>query len=270
MDNNQIVARISSKLYYDLFERGGDKLIAVYSTIKMSRKNEIKYYAYKSKNNKFVSGYSLLRAKTKLSLSSIQKYVPILIEIGVCKIEDNGDFSILGGEKTKELYSSRKLVPVGVENTLTKTAYNSFAVRVFSSEKQQLREIKIKQNRSELLRQVSNPSSTEVYKKALKVQKKYGDEIAVIDKTVLSNQGYAVLKDGSRDYKSKGYYWKNKLQEKGLIKSKRRFEKVSEMSFEKYKQLKNYGLLNNNNTYCNGFLVEEKVSSFYTKNIYLP
>lgn len=268
--NKQIVSRISSKLYFDLFERGGDKLVAVYCTIKSSRKGDIKYYSYKSKNNKFVGGYALIRAKTSLSLSVIEKHVPTLIEMGLCSIEKNGDFSVLGGEKVKEMYSSYKLVPVGVESSVIKTAYNSFAVRIFSAEKQQLRQIEIKQNRSELLRQVSNPKSNELYKKACKLQKKYGDEITVIDKTVLSNQGYAYIKDGSEDYKSKGSYWKNKLEQKGLIKSTRRFKKIQIMSFEQYKILKSNNCINYNNTYYNGYLVEEEVSSFYTKNIYLP
>lgn len=260
--NNKQVVRISSKLYFDLFDKGGDRLIAVYSILKSSRNGEIKYYSYKAKNNKFIGGYSLLRAKTNLTLHCIETYVSILIEMGLCYIHSNGDFVVLGGEKIKELYNCKKLVPILIGKNMTDTSYNVMSVRIHSAQKQQEREIKLKQNRSELLKQASNPTNFKLHKKALKAVKKYGKEITVLDKTVLSNQGYAYLKDGSTDNKSKGAYWKKKLKENGIVKTRRRFTLLGEISYSEYSQLKSSGTKNRRLTYVNGNLAEEEVSSF--------
>ncbi len=266
MNNNKIV-RISSKLYFDLYTRGGDKLIAVYSILKASRDGEIKYYSYKSKNNKTISGYALLRAKTNLTLYSIERYVPHLIDMGLCFIDKNGDFVVLGGQKVKELYNSYKLVPILIGKNVIDTAYNVMSVRIMSEEKQQFRQIQLKQNRSELLKQVSNPTNHKTYKKALKVLQRYGEEVTVIDKTVLSNQGYAYLKDGSEDNKSKGAYWKRVMKNKGIVKTRRRFNLLGEISFADYLSLKNNGYKNRRLTYVNGNLAEEQISSFKAVNL---
>ena len=159
------IARLNSRLYFDLLVRGGDKLIAVYSILKTSRNGEVKYYAYKSKNNKFVSGYALLRAKTSLTLHIIEKYVPMLIDMGLCFIDKNGDFVLLGNDKTNELYNSRKLVPVTIGANITETVLFSFAVRSFSAEKKQQTEINKKLTRSEVISQGANPRNLKEYKK---------------------------------------------------------------------------------------------------------
>src|SRR5690606_20070647 len=138
MDTKKVV-RINSRLYYDLFshENGGDRLIAFYCILKASRKNDSRFRAFISKNNKLVSGYGLLRAKTNLSLSTIEKYMPILIEKGLCTLEENGDVSLLGNQKTKELYSCEKLVPIVIDENLVKTSLHVLAVRVKSAEDKQ-------------------------------------------------------------------------------------------------------------------------------------
>lgn len=260
---NKKIARINSRLYFDLFERGGDRLIAVYAILKTSRNGEIKYYSYTAKNNKFIGGYSLLRAKTNLTLHTIEKYVPTLMEMGLCFIDNNGDFVMLGNEKVKELYNNRKLVPIVIGKNITETAYNVVSVRLFSAEKQQLKQIEVKQNRSELLKQASNPSNPKLYKKAKRALKKYeGVDLTVIDKTVLSNQGFAVLKDGTVNNKSKGAYWKKVLKRNGVVKTNRRFEPICEMPYAEYLQIKNSGYKAKKHTFNNGFLSEELVSSF--------
>lgn len=255
MDNK--IARISSKLYFDLFQKGGDRLIAVYSILKTSRESD-KYYSYTAKNNKFVGGYSLLRAKTTLTLHSIEKFVPMLIDMEICRINNNGDFYILGGEKTKELYSSRKLVPIKIGKNLNDTADNAMSVRVFSAKHQQERQIVKKQNRSELLSQLSNPL---LYKKAKRLLKKLdGKEITILDEVVLSNQGYAYLKNGTEDNKSMGCYWKQKLVKKGIVKSERRYTKKQKMSFVEYITFKN-NYPHNKAVYRNGFLCKEEIAT---------
>ena len=63
----QKVPRINSTLYYALFTKGGDKLVSTFAILKTSRESD-KFYAYTSRNKKFVGGFSLVRAKTTLPL----------------------------------------------------------------------------------------------------------------------------------------------------------------------------------------------------------
>lgn len=263
---NKKIVRISSRLYFDLFQRGGDKLIAVYCTIKSSREFD-KYYSYTSKNNKILCGYSLLRAKTTLTLHVIKSYVPILIDMGLCSIIDNGDFYILGGEKIKELYDSKKLVPILIGSNLNNTADNVMSVRLHAEHNEQQRQINKKQYRSELLKQASNPTNYKLFKKAQRLLKKLGEEkITIVDTVVLSNQGYALLKNGSEDKKSMGGYWKSKLVKKGIITSERRFKKLQKMTYSEYLTYKSF-YSNNKAVFKNGFLCEEQIASLSPINL---
>lgn len=270
MVNNK-TARLNSRLYFDLFSRGGDKLVAVYSTLKVSRNKEVKYYAYKSKNNKFVAGYALLRAKTNLTLHTIEKYVPLLIDMGLCFIDKNGDFVLLGNEKIKTLYSSRKLVPVMIGANITETVLYSFSVRSFSAEKKQQTEINKKLTRSEIIKQGANPKNLREYKKAQRILKTFGEVTNLNEKTVLSLEGFGVLKHTEnneiKDIKSSGSYWRRKLKNANIIKTKREFKKLQKMSFAEYLIFKKYGQLKNRHIYKNGYLVEEIISSFSTKTV---
>lgn len=259
---SQKIARPNSKLYFDLYQQGGDKLIAVYAILKTSREGLDKYYSYTSKNNKVVSGYALLRSKTILTLHSIKKYVPTLISMGLCYIEDNGDVHITGGERLNTQYKCRKIVPIVIGKNIIETALNAVSVRVFSMQKQQESQISNKQNRSELLLQVSNPTNYKLYKKAKKLEKRLmGEKIIILDKVVLSNQGYAVLKNGISDNKSMGQYWKKRLTSKGLVKVTRRFDRLKQMSYEEYQKIKIISK-NRRMVYSKGFLCEELISSF--------
>ena len=270
---NKKIARINSRLYFDLFHRGGDKLVAVYAILKTSRNGEVKYYSYKSNNNKFVSGYALLRAKTNLTLHTIEKYVPVLIDMGLCFIDKNGDFVLLGNDKINTLYSSRKLVPVTIGANVTETVLFSFSVRSFSAERKQQTEINKKLTRSEVISQGANPRNLKELKKAQRLLKTFGEVTNLTEKTVLSLNGFGVLKHTEKneikDIKSSGSYWRKKLKNANIIKTKREFKKVQQMSFAEYLNFKKYGELTNRHTYKNGYLVEETISSFSTK-VLLP
>ncbi len=261
----QKVARINSRLYYDLFTKGGDKLISTFAILKTSRESD-KFYAYTSRNKKFVGGFSLLRAKTNLTLHTIKKYVPTLIEMGLVNIESSGDVYVMGGEKIKTLYSSRKLVPILIGKNLNDTTDNSFSVRLFSAKTQQEREIIKKQNRSELLKQALNPTNPKLYRKAIKLLNKLnGEGITIVDAVVLSNQGYALLKNSVFNNKPMGGYWKRKLIKKGNIKSKRRFKRLEKMSYSTYLDYISF-YPSRKLVYKNGFLCEEIVSTLEPLN----
>lgn len=262
------VARIPSRVYFELFQTATsnfvdpDKVIACYSIIKTSREKE-KYLAYTAKNNKFVGGYALLRKETNLSLNSLKKYVPSIIDAGLICFEDNGDVSVLGNNKLKTQYENEKLVPIQILGTLSKTAKSSFNVRLHSAKKQQEALIKKKRHQRELLMQVSNPTNYKKYKEAQRFVRKNGTkDIQLIDKVVLSNEGYCKLKFGEANNKSKGHYWKSTMKELGFIKTKRNFKKIKKMSFGEYKLFKSQcdDLIRNRFTYFRGHLVEEQIS----------
>ncbi|MBC7525228.1 MAG: hypothetical protein H7239_12415 [Flavobacterium sp.] len=255
--------RIPSKLYFELYQKGGDKLIATYSVLKQSRNKEKQYFSFTSKNNKKVSGYSLLRNKTNISLHTLKKYIPTLINAGLCSFNDIGDFILLGNSKTKELYSSHKLVPIIIGKNLVHTAYNSMAVRLYSSEAKQLRQIEIKRNQSELLKRKDNPRSLKELKAIRKILKNENRNDFFIDKSVLSLQSYAYIKDNSNS-KAKGYYWKNKLKQKNIIVSKRRFNNIKQMTLKEFLFLKSNSKIPKLFLYRSGWLVEEIVSEFNT------
>lgn len=253
--------RIPSRLFNSLSEQGGVKLLSVYCTLKAFKNGNIKYYSYTSKNNKFVSGYGLLRNKTNVSLPALKKYVPILIDMGLCSFHNNGDFVMLGGEKVKELYSSYKMIPIKIGENIIKTQYNCLSVKCHSEQRQQLTMISKKTHRRDLLKQLSNPTSLKGLKAAKRVESKFGKDIEIIDNVVMSNQGFAFLKDGSKDNKSKGSYWKSRLVKNGIIKSTRRYELGKKMSYGAYLQYKKLFFVKGM-TYVNGRVAKELVSSF--------
>jgi hypothetical protein len=253
--------RIPSMLYFSLSEQGGVKLISVYATLKAFKNGNIKYYAYTSKNNKFVSGYGLLRNKTNISLPTLKKYVPILIDMGLCSFHSNGDFVMLGGEKVKELYNSYKMIPIKIGENIIKTQYNCLSVKCHSEQRQQLTMISKKTHRRDLLKQLSNPTSLKGLKSAKRVEAKFGKKIEIIDNVVMSNQGFAFLKDGTENNKSKGSYWKSRLVKNGIIKSTRRYELGKKMSYGAYLEYKKL-FFYKGMTYSNGRLAEELVSGF--------
>lgn len=267
----QSVYRIPSKLYYTLFQKGiecnidGDKLIAVYSILKKSTQNS-KIYSYKSKNNKVVSNYALLRKHTNISLVTLKKYIPKLIELKICFFNASGDFVLLGNEKTKIKFNSKKIIPITIGKNITHTAYNVYFVRIHSCEHKQKKAIEKKRNQSELLKRADNPRSLKELKKIKKIHRNEKDNGFFIEKCVLNISSYSFIKC-LEEKKSKGGYWKKKLVNKKLIQSKRRFELIKQMTYEEFKQLKANCNLTKSITFYNGFLAKELVSEMKTLSV---
>lgn len=267
------IARIPSRLYYALFKEGSDNLLSVYCTLKKFKGEKVKFKAYKSKNNKFVSGYSLLRSGTNISLATLRKYVPVLINMGLISFEKNGDVSLLGNNKIKRKYGN-KIVPVAVCIKLTDTRYSCMSVRIHSKQEQQSRMIEKKANLRELLllgnRNVRNLKQLKALNRA---KRKYGNDISKLnftDQTVLSIQGFNFLKNHTENNKSLGNYYKRKLKQKGLVDTTRRFKLFSNnttLNYSDYKFLKSIGEIENKYLFKNNRLVEEIISSFTNINI---
>lgn len=253
------IVRIPSKLYNSLDQKGGAKLIAYYAMVKYY-KDDIKYYAYKAKNNKTVSGSSLIRSKTNISLNSIRKYNPQIIELGLSYFDHKADYVLKGNRKLKKEYG-QKLVPIRIGKNLIKTQYNILSVKINSAYNNQQKEISKKKHRSEILSHKNNPRSNREARKIKSLISTFGTEIIVNDKAILSNQSYAKIKDGSIDNKSKGQYWKKVLVKNGIVITERVYEFIKKMSYEQYlvaRQNSNYV----NIIYRKGFLCLESISSF--------
>ena len=256
------IHRIPSTLYFDLYKRGGDKLVAVFSILKTSKKGDIKYQSFTSKNGKHVSNYNLIRNYTGLTLHSIKKYTDILIEMNLCYFDNNGNFIIKGNNKLKKDYT-RKLIPINIGKNLVDTSYNSFLVRLHSNEQKQLKAIASKTHQR-VLKSKKEEELTYSDIKQLKSLKKKKEVGFFTDKSVLSVKAYAVVKDGSKNNKSKGLYWKRKMIQKNLIETKRQFEIVAKIERKEYLKVKHS--LPKNVLYNNlGYLVEEKTSLFFIK-----
>ena len=280
----ETVIKLPSLLYSELFQLGGDKLIAVFCILK----NECihgRFNSYVSGNKVKVEGINLLRKETNLSLSVLNKYVPMLIELGLVKINAKGGAEVMGNNRLRDIYCAPdtytdskgrtrvnskagtvKLVPVVISDKFLDTSYNAASVRLHSSERKQQRTSAFKTRQLQLVKAFyrNDPSLTAgERKKAQKIILKLGEnKISITNESVMSLQGYAKLKDGSKNNKSKGQYVKKKLLEKGLITVTRRFKPIREISFSEYKFLKENKVLSRNNTYKEGRLLEEIVSEF--------
>lgn len=256
--------RIPSLLYRALYERGGDKLIATYCILKKSRTSE-KYLSYKAKNNKKVSGYSLLRRETNISLHSLKRYVPELIKLKIAWFDDNGDFVLLGNEKTKKIFQSYKLAPICIGKNLIETSHYAVSVRIHSEIRQQERMIAKKQDQRDLQRLYRKldqyPNMIIDGKTRKKLAKLQLNDIELTDKPVISNKGYALIKNGVRNNKPMGVYWKRVLKRKGVVSSSRRFRLIRPIDHFDYLSLKGSGDLNRKLTYFRGHLAEELVAT---------
>lgn len=268
------ITRINSRLYYDLFssDESGDRVISLFLHLKQIRGNNRCIESYKARNNKFVSGYSLLRAKSNISISTLKKYVPILINKGLVRFDEMGNVFVLGGDKINILYSTEKVVPVQLGKNLVETAHNSFYVRIHALYGAQKKQIAKKKSQKELLLQVASPKSATEYKKALRLKKQLeekGKVIEIVDTPILSREGFSKLrfkKDTTKMVsKSSGFYYKKILKDRGSISTRRRFEKVMKMTYSEYNNCKNY-YTSSSYTYINGYLSIELISSFSLKN----
>ena len=264
------IVRIPSRLYHDLFMKGDDKLVAVYCILKDCKGRKAKFTSHKSKNNKTVSHYGLLRKETPISLINLKKYIPVLIEMGLLNFEPNGDVTLIGNEASKEMYDSYKLVPIEVVNSVFQTAYRAMLVRAHSKQKSQQKEIFRKQQISVHTQRCADPISNQELRESKKFLRRNGKASEIITDVVLSNIGYAGLKVSDRNArvtKQKGFYWKSKLKSSGLIRTERRFKKECQLSFSEFITGKNNKLFERHHVYKDGYLQKELVSLMSVSNI---
>lgn len=208
---------LNSKLYSDLFGQGGDELIAVYSLLRFHKRGKIKY-----KNEGKLTGYKLLHNKTKLSLTTLKKYVPQLIELNLCRFDKHNQLFIIGTNKINKLYTTKrpKLVPIEI-GTYKQTKLFSFRVRILRMEQNQKNRIDRRDALNKIIGKRENKrflskSEFAMFKAMRDIDWDYYNSGNFEANTVLSNQGYSKLKG-----RNSGAYWKKELVSAGIIKTKR-------------------------------------------------
>ena len=223
---------INSRLYSELFELGGDNLIAVYSKLKYAKNGKIKIYKEDNRNI-----YHTLKSKTNISVTTLRKYIKILIREELCRFDNRGNFCLVDNNKINNKYKKglTKVVPIEI-GSYKETKLFSFRVRLKRMEQNQkniidkkceLNNIKAKQLKGHRL------SAQEI--KFLKYcQRK---EITTKDytaNTILSNLGYSKLKFGETKSKSSGQYWRGKLVASKIVETKRQFLFIRECLLIEY------------------------------------
>jgi len=285
---------INSKVYPALLKMGvdknvdGDALVAVYAILLNKRNASHCYIPIKNESNRKVTeGYRLLSKVTGLSLTTINKYVPILEEMGLCYAVKGADGSfrsyfMLGIKKIEELYAKdsknkKKKVCIKVGGSLSDVKTSSMSVRIMSNiVKEQPRAIEKKKTLSKIKWAISQKNRL-VSKKDLDKLKKAEEEGLNFKKvqkiTILSNKGFERLLTNDSEKGVSGKYWKKKLIENDYIISRRRFNSVwsQKMTYNQFLSCKKtFTDLYGHVTYRNGRVCTEQAcevmpSNFYTK-----
>lgn len=237
-----VYSTINSRLYKLLLDEGGDKLIAIYLILKSSKNAKNRIFPEITTQGKSIKFYRLLHKKTKLSEATLKKYVPKLISLGICNFSADGGFYIEGNNKTNKKFNKKYCLKIAVSN-INETALNSYFVRIKALEKTQIKNIEKHQRQINIMSRAERgfnlkKSEKNTLKRLIKKEITISKLNTHCDKVVLSNEGFAFLKDSDKDKKSKGHYHKQKLVKRGLIKTKRQFKFVMNCDYTSYLNLK--------------------------------
>ena len=240
---NKKVVRIDGKHFNRMLEVGDVSLVAVYAELKAFRNSEERYVPYKNKsNNKITTGYSLLNKCSGISIPTLKKYVPMLIDLGLCYFDPNNGALHINGYKKIKISKSGKLVPVKILSSFAETRASVQYVLLNSNRDAQIKAVVKKQTLKDKLKLSQNKSgiiTKSDYRKIENLRKEgifKPSDIKVVKDVILSNQGFAILLSKGSNNKSTGYYIKKKLVNLGYIKTRRRFKDIlgKQTSFEDY------------------------------------
>lgn len=213
---------ITNHEYDALLNKGGDGLIAVFATIRFYKKGTV--YYREGRNGPI----GMLKKATGLSRSTLNRYLPVLLEIGLISIHDNGNVSVMGRESTSRILvrkKTTKFIPIEISKKFTDTKTNVFFVRVHSNLNGQKRQIAKKSKRIELLN--AEPRTLKEYKAKKNLLKKtsLGDiKNSYRENGTLSNTSFDRLKKCDAEILKcpyRGNYQKRKLLKSGRISQQR-------------------------------------------------
>lgn len=225
-------AILNNAEYSLLLSSGGDGLVAFFATLR-DRKNGI---LLKPKGKEGPG--AILQKTTGLSRSTIEKYFPILLELGLVQVLPNGSIFLRGrkwSRKNLPTYQNYKLIPVEICESFAETKISSYFVRVHSNIQKQKSRIGKKAERIQLLRAHREGQSKNLHDRNLAVSMvKKGLSVERLEAgyrsiSTISNLGFSELylaysedrKNSSSPNKSHGNYLKNKLLERGLVTQER-------------------------------------------------
>ena len=224
--------------------------------LKFSKNGEIKIYKEKNRNI-----YHTLKSKTKLSVTTLRKYIKQLVKLEDCYIDSVGNFVLKGNNKLNKEYKKEKLVRVKV-GSYKQTRLFSFFVRIRTMERLQKKAIDRRHEQNKILaRQRKGHCITKREKNFLKSCEMYKSEGDYTAKTVLSNQGYSKLKKGYEASKSVGYYWKKNLVSAEIIKTERQFKFLRKGTLLDYLQNREF---DRTVVFKKGKIYKELIPSFTT------
>ena len=237
----------------------------MYSILKFYKNGEIKYY-----NEGKLKGYNLLHAKTKLSITTLKRYVPQLEQLGLCAFDKHKQLSLLGTNKINTLYKKGKLkfVPIQI-GSYKETKLFSFRVRILNMEQNQKNTIDTKSHRINIIAKFQKRQylTKLEFKQFKNFKDKNLSEDDLNDKVVLSIQGYYKLKSGKPNRNNNGQFWKAKLQKAGIIKTRRVQELIKKCNKEEFEILNNYDRAL---FYYKGAVYRECISEFTTTEFTTP
>ncbi|MDT0608010.1 hypothetical protein [Croceitalea rosinachiae] len=134
---------------YDyLLFHGSDSLVAVFATIRYSKKDVVIRKVGKK------GSLATLQSVTGLSRTILLKHLPILIELNLVEVHFNGNIAVRGrnwSNKNLTQFRNNKLIPMNVYKNFVDTKTYSAFVRIHSRIKKQERQIEKKAKRIEVL-----------------------------------------------------------------------------------------------------------------------
>lgn len=245
---------INNVEYNTMFRYKGvdtDKLCGIFMELRASKNGEKRYNPTEK-----LKHYKLLKARTSLTRCAIEKYIPILIELGLVRLEADGGVHIIGFNSSfNQLRTDEKKlirIPIQKEKSYIKTALNVAYVRIKSNLKHQQTQIDKKYTQTKLLKkyvyQQQNPHKNILTKKELKASLKLIEKYGSVDKllstyceqTILSQKGFSRL-NKNKD----GKYFKKQLIQKNLIQSEIREEVLLEnIEYKEYLKVKSVLIFN--------------------------
>ena len=271
---------INSKLFYHLFELGGQSLVGTYAMLLNGRNGYHCYLPIKNSNGKITKGKRLISKQSGVSLTALNTYLGTIIELGLGEHMKCGGFKMAGRQAIINKYHKRKFIPIRIGKNLRETKGNVNAVIITSNLWNQVKQIDKKVTLNKILclekkGSVLTSAQRGLLKNARKNKSINLDELNKVENTVLSNKGISNLIRGlergvNKNSISHGSYWRKVLQERGFMYSRRRYKTIwaQKISYKEFLSMKKWfnekhGFV----TYKNGRVVKPIVSEVMLPNL---
>jgi hypothetical protein len=213
---------VDSIILHDLIQApaiDGHGLAAVYATL-LATRNRGHCFAYEKNesNNKYTQGYRLLVKYSGLSLTALKKYVPRLMEMGLCRFTHNGSLLMRG----RKSLGTKKAIKIKIGNNLseTKTWVKGIPVLANIRSQRSMKDKKVTLNIIICKVRKNIPLTKrelKIYKAAQKNPRIDLENLNKVENTVLSNKRISELVSYNESQSpSLGTYYRKKFHQSGL------------------------------------------------------